>query len=86
MAMTKCKECGHSVSTQAKSCPNCGAQLKGKVAGRVEAGVKWGIAGVVAVVALAFVVSYWRNLNAPADSQLLRDVEELQRQRQEQGQ
>jgi len=44
------------------------------------------IAGVVAVVALAFVVSYWRNLNAPADSPLLEGVEELQRQRQEQGQ
>jgi uncharacterized paraquat-inducible protein A len=86
MAMTKCKECGHSVSTQAKSCPNCGAQLKGKVAGRVESVVKVAIAGVVALVALAFVVSYWRSLNAPADSPLLEGVEELQRQRQEQGQ
>lgn len=25
MALTKCKECGHDVSTSAKTCPNCGA-------------------------------------------------------------
>ncbi|WP_083769498.1 zinc ribbon domain-containing protein [Salisediminibacterium selenitireducens] len=24
MALTPCPECGHSVSTRAKSCPNCG--------------------------------------------------------------
>ena len=29
MALKKCKECGKEVSTKAKSCPNCGAQLKG---------------------------------------------------------
>lgn len=27
MALTKCKECGHDVSTSAKTCPNCGAPL-----------------------------------------------------------
>jgi hypothetical protein len=26
--MTKCKTCGHEVSTTAKRCPNCGAKLK----------------------------------------------------------
>jgi uncharacterized membrane protein YvbJ len=25
MALIKCKECGHDVSTTAKTCPNCGA-------------------------------------------------------------
>ena len=25
MALMKCKECGHEISDQAKSCPNCGA-------------------------------------------------------------
>lgn len=26
MAMTKCKECGHSISTKAEACPSCGAK------------------------------------------------------------
>jgi len=26
MAMTKCRECGHAVSSDAKACPNCGAK------------------------------------------------------------
>jgi hypothetical protein len=30
MALKKCKECGESVSTQAVSCPKCGAVLKKK--------------------------------------------------------
>jgi hypothetical protein len=28
MALTKCHECGQDVSTQAKACPTCGAQVK----------------------------------------------------------
>jgi hypothetical protein len=28
MALTKCHECGHDVSTQANACPTCGAQAK----------------------------------------------------------
>ena len=27
MALKKCKECGHEVSTKAKACPNCGARI-----------------------------------------------------------
>jgi hypothetical protein len=27
MALTKCRECGHEISTQAASCPNCGRKL-----------------------------------------------------------
>ena len=30
MALIKCKECGHEVSTEAKTCPNCGAVPKKK--------------------------------------------------------
>ena len=26
MAMTKCRECGQAVSSDAKACPNCGAR------------------------------------------------------------
>ena len=28
MALINCKECGAQVSTQAKSCPSCGAKIK----------------------------------------------------------
>lgn len=28
MALTKCKECGNEVSTEAEACPKCGAKLK----------------------------------------------------------
>ncbi len=28
MALKKCKECGHDVSTKAKTCPHCGASVK----------------------------------------------------------
>jgi RNA polymerase subunit RPABC4/transcription elongation factor Spt4 len=27
MALIKCKECGHEVSTTANACPNCGAPV-----------------------------------------------------------
>ena len=30
MALKKCKECGHEVSTKAESCPHCGAKQKRK--------------------------------------------------------
>ncbi|MEB2785542.1 zinc-ribbon domain-containing protein [Algoriphagus sp. E1-3-M2] len=30
MALTKCKECGKEISSEAKSCPNCGFALKKK--------------------------------------------------------
>lgn len=28
--LTKCKDCGHEVSTRAKTCPNCGVRKPGK--------------------------------------------------------
>jgi hypothetical protein len=28
MALIKCRECGHDVSNQAKTCPNCGAATR----------------------------------------------------------
>lgn len=31
MALKKCKECGNEVSTNADSCPHCGARLKNKM-------------------------------------------------------
>lgn len=31
MALRKCKECGHQVSTKAKNCTNCGAPVKTQI-------------------------------------------------------
>lgn len=31
MSLTTCKECGTEISTQADSCPKCGAVLKRKI-------------------------------------------------------
>lgn len=31
MAIIKCKECGKEVSTKAKTCPNCGIEVAGKI-------------------------------------------------------
>ncbi|TSK07125.1 MAG: DUF4352 domain-containing protein [Geobacter sp.] len=31
MALKKCKECGHDISTDAKTCPNCGKKQPSKV-------------------------------------------------------
>ena len=85
MAMTKCKECGHNVSTQAKSCPSCGAQLKGKTAGKVESVVKWSVAAIALVFALALA---WAYVNDTPGSRyaddLNKQVEELERQREQQ--
>lgn len=33
MALVKCRECGHGVSTQSSSCPHCGAPTKSKSQG-----------------------------------------------------
>lgn len=30
MALIKCKECGHQVSSKAETCPNCGVTIKAK--------------------------------------------------------
>lgn len=31
MALVECKECKHQVSTKAKTCPNCGAKVSGRL-------------------------------------------------------
>lgn len=50
MALTKCRECVHDVSTEAAACPQCGAKLKKK--SRV---IKLfvGLIGLVAMLAIA---------------------------------
>ena len=48
MALKKCKECGHEVSTKAKACPNCGARI-----GRSSAA---GCLSLAVILVLVFVV------------------------------
>ena len=50
MALVKCKECGHEVSTKAKACPKCGAeQPKGTSL------TTWIVGGVFAVIVFSCV-------------------------------
>src|SRR5438034_301708 len=50
--MTTCRDCGHAVSRQAKSCPKCGREFRNPAESTVKAvfGVLGGI--VLAVIAL----------------------------------
>ena len=43
MALRKCKECGHYVSSKAKKCPNCGAPIKKRI-------------GCISLIGIAFIV------------------------------
>ena len=47
MALIKCYECGHEISTEAKTCPNCGARNKA---------YKSKVGKFIIVLALGFVV------------------------------
>lgn len=46
MALKACKECGHQVSTEAKSCPQCGA--------KAPPGKRMGVLGMVFVGVMSF--------------------------------
>ena len=50
MALVKCHECGHEISTSAESCPNCGAKRK-KSLGQKEVGC-----GALLLVVIGFAV------------------------------
>ena len=58
MALKKCKECGHEVSTKAKACPNCGAEMKTAVSLKVRTYLAIGIVIVVAIVIAAIAISF----------------------------
>jgi len=54
MALQKCPECNHNVSTEAESCPQCGHPIRAKkitVAGPVDqVGLTfWGVVGAIIV-------------------------------------
>lgn len=56
MALKKCKECGHQVSTKASTCPSCGAKQT-KQAGPVGTILVLLFGGLV-VVGIAKAISY----------------------------
>lgn len=53
MSMTKCKDCGHTISRTARACPSCGATIKRThwitwlVAGLIGVGVVGALVGAV---------------------------------------
>ena len=57
MVMIQCPECANSISSQANSCPNCGFSIlkvavKKKVKKLKSLCIRWGIIGLMAIVAL----------------------------------
>jgi hypothetical protein len=50
MALTKCKECGHDISSTADKCPNCGAPSKLKTSKNI------GVGCVIALLIILFFV------------------------------
>jgi len=62
MALIACPECGKQVSTQAATCPSCGAPGPGSTApaaGRREPLVNAGLLGKIAAVVGAWLVVPW---------------------------
>ena len=58
MALVACTECGKQVSTQASTCPSCGAPVAGGPVRR-EPVVNAGLLGKVAAVVGAWLVVPW---------------------------
>ena len=58
MALVACSECGKQVSTQAASCPSCGAPVNGGSARR-EPVVNAGLLGKVVTAVGAWLVVPW---------------------------
>lgn len=68
MALVKCKECGHAVSTQAKACPKCGARPQAR------ASYLWLILGIPAGAVAIFLVIGLLN-SSPEKSKARRAIE-----------
>jgi predicted nucleic acid-binding Zn ribbon protein len=47
MALVPCTECGHEISTEARTCPNCGAKNRNRVQG---SGKYWLLAGILMIL------------------------------------
>lgn len=52
MSVEACRECGGKVSSEAASCPHCGAVLKQGVAGVIKKVLLWGLGGIAGVFIL----------------------------------
>lgn len=60
MALIKCKECGKEISSQSKTCPNCGNPTKSKgfdIDKEVSALKKVLIVGIVLIVIA--IITFW---------------------------
>lgn len=57
MALIKCPECGKEISDTAKSCPNCGFQIKSKSSKRSRRFILF-VAFILAIAAGGFYVNY----------------------------
>lgn len=53
MALINCKECGREVSSEAKSCPNCGIRLAGGLFAGLRKVFLWTLAIVLLVLFIA---------------------------------
>ncbi len=58
MALTKCKECGNEVSSQAETCPKCGTRIKSKSIGCGGA--------ILVLIVLGVVGSMFGNKDSPS--------------------
>ena len=68
MAMTKCKECGHQISTTAKICPSCGHESK-SIRRFLSSFAKELISLAVVLLLIWYLKPYWpERLNALFDS------------------
>jgi len=56
MALKKCKECGHDMSTSAQNCPNCGARNQMYVG--PWTGCMMVIIGVLAFIIIAVILAF----------------------------
>ncbi len=67
MALIKCRECGKEISSEATSCPNCGAPVKeDEIKKEIKAGIKIGkkiaiifIIALLLIIVVAFIFGYF---------------------------
>jgi hypothetical protein len=64
MALTKCNECGHDVSTRAEACPGCGAQVN------EPSGARLGLF-LVAVMGVLTLIGFAARNRSASDQQLV---------------
>ena len=75
MVLIKCKECNHQISSQAKTCPNCGYQIRKEAFGSTKSALggclKFVIIVPVVFILIAFLVGLFNKESEPVISQKL---------------